>query len=133
MSEIHRLAFCVLVREGRALLVHRHPGRRLFPDVWDLPGGHIEAGEEPDATARRELAEELGVVVGQLQLLPVPVEVPGAETHVYVALSWCGEPGNLAPHEHDAIGWFTPAEAEELCLAVPELIALIRVAVAADA
>ena len=130
MEEIYRVAFCVLVHQGRALLVHRHAGRRWYPDVWDLPGGHVEPGESPDATARRELAEELGVTLGELELLAVPVEVPGTVTHTYVALSWRGDPANLALDEHDAIGWFTPAEAEGLRLAVPEVAAILCAAVA---
>jgi len=28
---------------------------------WDFPKGHIEAGEDPVATARRELGEETGI------------------------------------------------------------------------
>ena len=130
MDERHRVAFCVLVRQGRALLVHRHPGRRWYPDVWDLPGGHVEPGESTDATAQRELAEELGVTVSELELLAVPVEVPGTVTHAYVARAWSGEPANLAPQEHDAIGWFTPAEAAGLRLAVPEVAAIVSAAVA---
>ncbi len=123
------MAFCLLVREGRALLVHRHPQRGSYPDVWDLPGGHIEAGESPEATARRELAEELGVIVTDLERVAVPVVVPGAESHVFVARTWHGEPANLAPDEHDAIGWFTPVEADDLRLAVPEVAAILHAAV----
>jgi 8-oxo-dGTP pyrophosphatase MutT (NUDIX family) len=36
---------------------------------WDLPGGHIEAGEMPEETVRREVAEETGVRLGQLHML----------------------------------------------------------------
>jgi len=28
---------------------------------WDFAKGHVEAGEAPEATARRELAEETGI------------------------------------------------------------------------
>ncbi|MGV9675298.1 NUDIX domain-containing protein [Nocardia sp. NPDC003482] len=41
---------------GRVLLVD--PNYKPF---WDLPGGMSEANEAPDATLRRELAEELGL------------------------------------------------------------------------
>lgn len=35
-----------LVRgDGRVLLCHRQADRASYPNVWDLPGGHIEPGE----------------------------------------------------------------------------------------
>jgi 8-oxo-dGTP pyrophosphatase MutT (NUDIX family) len=39
------------------LLVRARPA----PHDWVLPKGHIEAGETPEQTARREVAEEAGV------------------------------------------------------------------------
>lgn len=130
MAEIRRVAFCVLVRGGRGLLAHRHPDRLLYPDVWDVPGGHIEPGETPEQAARRELAEEIGVEVLHLEPVPVVVDVPGAETHAFVSREWAGEPVNLAPDEHDELAWFAPEDLAGLRLAVPEVGEILRVAVA---
>jgi 8-oxo-dGTP pyrophosphatase MutT (NUDIX family) len=50
----------ILDRDGRAFAQKRGPGRRLFPDCWDVVGGHVEPGESlPDALAR-EIEEETG-------------------------------------------------------------------------
>lgn len=130
MAELHRVAFGVLVRDGRALLCHRHPQRRVYPDVWDLPGGHIEDGESPEETVRRELFEELGVRVTALSPLNTAVDVPTAETHAFVVTAWDGEVANLAPDEHDELRWVSPSSLGEMTLAVPEIEALVAEALA---
>lgn len=43
----------------RGTVLHRH--KRL--GIWMQPGGHIDEGETPDAAARREATEELGLEV----------------------------------------------------------------------
>ena len=42
-----RIVTAVLRDGNRVLLCHRSAGRRWYPDVWDLPGGHAEEGEDP--------------------------------------------------------------------------------------
>ncbi|WP_319459188.1 NUDIX hydrolase [Micromonospora sp. RTP1Z1] len=46
--------------DGRIFIQRRSPQRRLFPNVWDIVGGHLEPGEEVDDALRREVAEETG-------------------------------------------------------------------------
>ncbi len=48
----------VAVYVGAALLLVRSSYRT----AWNFPGGGIRRGETPDMAARRELAEEIGVV-----------------------------------------------------------------------
>ncbi|QGK69791.1 NUDIX domain-containing protein [Allosaccharopolyspora coralli] len=58
-------ATAVLVRsqDGRSVYVHRRTdSKEVYPGMYDCwAGGVVAAGEDPDAAARRELAEELGV------------------------------------------------------------------------
>jgi 8-oxo-dGTP diphosphatase len=46
--------------EGRAFVHRRGHDRMLFPGCWDIPGGHVEAGETPRDALAREVYEETG-------------------------------------------------------------------------
>jgi 8-oxo-dGTP diphosphatase len=45
--------------------------RPTYKPYWDVPGGYVEEGESPLQACAREVAEELGLVVGILGLLAV--------------------------------------------------------------
>jgi len=60
---MHKVVVGALVRGGRVLLVHRSPNKHAYPDIWDLPGGLLEAGESELGALTRELDEELGVQI----------------------------------------------------------------------
>jgi len=124
----------LLVDRGRVLLGHRTPARRWYPDVWDVPGGHVEPGETVWAALARELDEELGVAVvaadGHSRIrVHVPGEAP-VEIDVWRVTAWVGSPVNRCPDEHDELRWFTAAEAAAADLAHPELLGLVRSALA---
>ncbi len=52
--------------DGRLFIQRRSPDRRLFPDCWDIVGGHLEPGEEVEDALRREVTEETGWTVAQV-------------------------------------------------------------------
>lgn len=49
--------------EPRVLLAKRATTKKFFPGIFELPGGHVEYGEEMEAGLRREVQEELGVAI----------------------------------------------------------------------
>lgn len=127
-ENLHVVAAGLLVREGRGLLMHRAPGRRWYPDCWDLPGGHVEVGESPPQALRRELHEELAVT-GFVTGAPF-AQVRGADFRmdVWIVDRWDGEPTNADPAEHDAFAWLNDLEMAALRLADPRLPALVEAA-----
>jgi 8-oxo-dGTP pyrophosphatase MutT (NUDIX family) len=127
--EDHHVVAVILLRAGQVLLCHRSPERRWYPDVWDLPGGHVLPGEHPEDALRREVAEELGAELGGTEGGPVLRQVDpqaGLDLTVWVSRHWRGSITNLQPEEHDAIGWFGKDQIGELALADPSYPGLLR-------
>lgn len=129
---MHTVVAGALVRDGQVLLVHRHPARRWYPDVWDLPGGHVEDGESPLAALARELHEELDVRVDPAGCVSVadvvaPGTGPAGSLHLRIwhVRAWTGIPVNRGPEEHDAMGWFAEDRLAALALAHPSYPALL--------
>lgn len=61
---------CVICdRHGRVLLIRRR--NEPFKGAYALPGGFVDVGETVEAASRREVFEEAGVRVGELQLVGV--------------------------------------------------------------
>ena len=94
----------IVVSHGRVLLCHRSADRAWYPNVWDLPGGQLEAGERPESALVRELREELGIVVAE----PATPEFTRLVTSdfdmkVWIVTEWEGTPVN-GPHA-STIGW----------------------------
>lgn len=38
-----------------------------FPDMWDIPGGHVEPGENPVDTIKREMMEEMNLELDKIE------------------------------------------------------------------
>lgn len=63
----HIGAYGVCQWNGHILLVRK--ARGPYTGQWDLPGGGIAFGEEPEAALRREFLEETGVAIVNLVLI----------------------------------------------------------------
>ena len=65
--------------QGRVLLSRWVEGRRV---AWTMPGGGLEAGEDPEAAVRREVHEETGYTVAIDELLGIHSRVLPASRRI---------------------------------------------------
>lgn len=131
----HDCVGALLVREGRVLLGLRSPTCTWLPGVWDVFGGHIEAGESAQAALARELMEELEVRPLAMRHFAT-LAAPGSDSwrlQVFRVDAWDGEPRNACPQEHERICWCTLAEAKQrLDAAHPQFPQLLERALAEE-
>ncbi len=61
---LHRAVYLILRHGGGEIFVHRRTTTKdVYPGYWDVTvGGVVGAGESYEVAARRELAEEVGIV-----------------------------------------------------------------------
>jgi mutator protein MutT len=120
----------LLVRGDQILLARRSSDRSFYPGVWDMVGGHCEAGETPADALVREVAEEIGVtprVFEEIAVLaePFPAEHGEARYHIFVVTAWDGGEARLQGSEHSELRWVSPEGASTLPLAHPGYGALL--------
>ncbi len=59
---------CFVQKDGRYLMLHRNPDKKIMPDVWMAPGGKREFNEGLFEAARREILEETGITIKNLRV-----------------------------------------------------------------
>ncbi|MBS3959815.1 MAG: Nudix family hydrolase [Xanthomonadaceae bacterium] len=113
----------VLADEAGRLLLARRPEGKAHAGLWEFPGGKREPGEAALTALRRELHEELAIVLEAAEpLIRVPVAAAEPEPQqgsasvsprialrleVWRASAWHGRP---QAREHSALAWVDPAE-----------------------
>ena len=89
--------------QGRVLLLE-HAFRS--DSAWGLPGGFLNKGEQPEAALRRELREEIGIEIEDVEIVLVrTLSIPG-QIEIYFRARAIGEPEPCS-FEIKGAGWFS--------------------------
>jgi mutator protein MutT len=78
--EQKRAAFVFLVRNNEVVFVRHTESSNNPADTYGIPGGRIEAGEEPRDAAVREVFEETGLTVQPSNLIELGTHSKDIET-----------------------------------------------------
>ena len=109
MALVH-VAVGVILDADRNILITRRAPDAHQGDLWEFPGGKVEAGESLTEALARELREELGIVIGRTTALLEVRHDYGDKSvllDVHVVWEFSGEARAL---EGQPMAWVAPAE-----------------------
>jgi 8-oxo-dGTP diphosphatase len=120
-----------VTREDQVLLLKGAPGKRLWAGRYNGIGGHVEQGEDVYSAAQRELLEETGLKVRELQLRGV-ITVDLSPERGVVIFVFTGEytQGALKQSAEGALRWVSQDEfaglhlVEDLYTLLPKILAM---------
>lgn len=99
------VAVGVLIQSNGDFLLTSRPKGKVYEGYWEFPGGKLEPGETVEQALRRELLEEIGIVIGPVEAWRVElVDYP----HALVRLNFCkvySWKGELQMREAQAFSW----------------------------
>lgn len=93
-----------IIRDGKFLVMHNNGEKR---DLWELPGGRMQFGENAEQTLKRELIEETGLCVELIKILDTWDRFVGEDYQVTGIICLCSlKEGQVTiSDEHDAYQW----------------------------
>jgi mutator protein MutT len=109
MAEFHAHVDAIVRRDNEILIMKRAMG--LMSGAWYFPGGQLEHGETPEDGARREIMEETGLEVQDLELFRAWTYEPAPNAYALAVSFTCSVPSGTEPtinEEHLAFRWVRP-------------------------
>jgi 8-oxo-dGTP diphosphatase len=109
-----QVAVGVVTNSEGQILVAKRPDHWLGGGFWEFPGGKIEVNEDPKTALKRELLEEVGIVVEECTpLIKLIYDYPERTImlHAWRVTLFSGQASGLEGQE---IGWQTPQSLNEM-------------------
>ena len=121
MKEVHVTA-AVIIQDNKILCVQRNENKYDYiSKKWEFPGGKVEENEQLEETIKREIQEELNLIIGVKSfLIQVNHQYPDfklkMDTFICEIIN-----GNLKLNEHIDYKWSTVEELSFLDWAAADL------------
>ena len=110
-----KIAKSVIQQKGKYLVIKRSPDVRVYPNLWDIPGGKFEPGETAEQTVVRETKEEVDLDIEPGTMIKTG-EYHDTDMdllfHFFEPVILSGE--IKLSHEHVEMKWATEEEIVEL-------------------
>ena len=118
----------IIVKEDKYLITKRSPNKRLFPNMWTVPGGNLEVtdyiDEKKDTSQhwynvlervlKREIKEEVGLVIKDIKYLTSMTMIAGENPLLIVSLFADHLEGEVILNEESVdYAWVSLEEAKE--------------------
>lgn len=106
-----------VIKDSEVLLLKGAPQKRLWANLYNGVGGHIEKGEDAISAARRELREEAGIEAANLRLCGT-VFIDTSENDGIVLFVFRGEygGGELVQSDEGTLEWVNIAKIRKYSL-----------------
>lgn len=114
---------CFVKKDGKYLMLHRNPSKKIMPNVWMAPGGKREFNEGLFEAARREIMEETGLKIKNLEVRATGnaylKDIDQELFFQFLVADFAG--GKLIDSEDGELKWLTPQEIIKLSNLLAEL------------
>lgn len=94
--------------------------KKFMPDIYEIPGGHIDYGEDIVEGLKREITEELGMTVtlgDPFAAFTYINDVKGSHSVQVMYFATFNEPIEdikINPDDHSEFAWFSESEFEDM-------------------
>lgn len=105
---------------GLGVYIFNHENEILFlkrqgahgAGTWCPPGGHLEFGESFTDCAKREVEEEVGIKIKNIEFLGLTNDISEEESTHYITIAMravvkSGKPKIMEPDKMTDLGWFS--------------------------
>ncbi|MDD5527544.1 MAG: NUDIX hydrolase [Patescibacteria group bacterium] len=107
------IVHAAILNNDELLILKRAPGTYL-EKLWDIPGGTLEDGEEPEEGTIREVMEETGLNLSKAAIFYCHSNVDQKKNKQFVTLIFLGKTDQkeikINPSEHNEYAWVKLAE-----------------------